>query len=288
MTTSGNRCGALVLGLGEALWDVLPGGRRCGGAPANVVCHLTQLGIGSALVSAVGKDVAGDELADFLRSRGIDTRFISRNDLPTGEVRVVLHAGVPVYDICRPAAWDAIASSPLLDMAAKSAAGMIWGTLAQRDLRSRNAILRLVAAAPPECLKCFDINLRGNYYDAAVIEQSLRLANVLKINEEELKIAGDLLRLGGSREELVRQLCRKYALRYVICTLGADGSMLHDGVAFRHYPVLPCKVVDTVGCGDAFLAAWCAVVLRGGTPQQGMIAGTKRAAETAAHPGAMA
>lgn len=277
-----------VLGLGEVLWDMLPEGKRCGGAPANVIYHLEHQGIHGAVVSAVGNDPEGDELLDFLSGKGLDTAFIARNGLPTGKVNVTLNNGIPSYEIAYPAAWDAIPFSEDLTSILPGVSAVVFGTLAQRDARSRRTIRSVLEALPGSCWKLFDINLRQKFYDAAMIRDSLELANVLKINDEELPVVAGLFGLSGERDEIAAALMKRWNLRYVILTLGAAGSMLFDGERSAVFPVGKCdRVEDTVGCGDAFLAAWCGEILRGGTPEQAMQAGTELAARVAGQKGAM-
>ena len=277
----------LAIGAGELLWDMLPEGKRCGGAPANVICHLGRLGIRGAVVSAVGNDPLGDELLDFLTENGLDTSFITRNSLPTGKVNVTLHNGIPDYDIAYPSAWDAITVTEPLKKVLPGVSAVVYGTLAQRDERSRAAIRTVLDSSPASCWKLFDINLRQNFYDAQMIRDSLDAANVLKINDEELPVVADLFGLAGSRDEIVSVLMKRWELRYVILTLGAKGSMLFDGKKCSVFPVAPCrKVEDTVGCGDAFLAAWCASTLRGKSPEDAMAAGTELSAHVAGIKGA--
>ena len=276
-----------VLGIGEVLWDMLPEGKQCGGAPANVVYHLTRLGIQSAIVSAAGRDVLGDELVNFLESKGVCTDFIARNDLKTGVVEVSLDNGIPQYDICSPSAWDRMVFTPQLRGVLPDVRAAVFGTLAQRSPESRNTIREILKNLPASCLKIFDINLRQNYYDEERIRSSLGFCDILKINEEELTAVAELFCLRGSGQEIVRTLAGQHALQAVILTSGEKGSTLFDGNAFSEYPVSPCRVVDTGGCGDAFLAAWCATFLNGGTMQDAMRAGTRLSAEVASQKGAM-
>lgn len=277
----------LVLGIGELLWDMLPDGKQCGGAPANVIFHLTRLGIDSVLVSAVGNDPSGNELLDFLKNKNIRTDFIGRNQLKTGIVNVTLNNGIPQYEICRPAAWDDIVLSTSLRNILPRVSAVIFGTLAQRDPRSRETIREILKNLPKNSMKIFDINLRQNFYDADVIRTSLEFADVLKINDEELAVVAELFKYSGDMRNVMRILAEEFSLRVIILTLGAKGSMLFDGRSFSEYPVQPCKVVDTVGCGDSFLAAWCAAVLKGGSYHEGMAAGTILSAKIAGQHGAM-
>lgn len=276
-----------VIGIGELLWDMLPEGKRCGGAPANVVYHLTKLGIRSALVSAVGKDPDGDELLDFLNSRGVNTDFVSQNDLRTGIVNVTLTNGIPQYEICQPAAWDQIIYSDELRSRLSEISAVVFGSLAQRDQNSRKSIQDLLKGLPDSCLKIFDINLRQDFYNAEILRTSLEFCNILKINDEELEVVAKMFQIPGDTQEIVRTLADQYSLRAVILTLGADGSMLFDGNRFTNYPVIPCKIVDTVGCGDSFLAAWTASVLNGEDMDSAMKAGTELSSKVASQAGAI-
>ena len=276
-----------AIGIGEVLWDMLPEGKRCGGAPVNVVYHLTKLGVRSAIVSAVGNDSDGAEILQFLNSRGVCTDFITQNEQKTGVVDVTLNDGIPQYEICCPAAWDNIVLPEKLLEVLPDTKAVIFGTLGQRGEVSRKSVQSLLASLPDSCLKIFDINLRQNFYTPELIHSSLEVSDILKINDEELEIVSGMFHISGSREMIVKSLAEKYSLKAVILTLGAKGSMLFDGKDFSEYPVLPCKVVDTVGCGDSFLAAWCASVLKGESMDSAMRAGTKLSAEVASRSGAM-
>ena len=276
-----------VIGIGEVLWDMLPEGKRCGGAPANVVYHLTKLGIKSAIISSVGNDSDGIELLQFLNSHGVCTDFITQNELKTGVVNVELHDGIPQYDICCPAAWDNIILPEKLQNLLPDTSAVIFGTLGQRGNESRKTIQCLLSLLPESCLRIFDINLRQSYYNEDLIRSSLEVCEILKINDEELEILSKMFGISGTHETIVKTLAEKYSLKAVILTLGAKGSMLFDGKNFSEYPVQPCKVVDTVGCGDSFLAAWCASVLNGESMENAMHAGTKLSAEIASRTGAI-
>ena len=276
-----------VLGIGEVLWDMLPDGKHCGGAVANVVYHLSKGGIKSAITSAVGNDALGEELLDFLSSRGISTEFVSTNNFNTGIVEVSLNNGIPQYNICQPSAWDRILLSGNLKKILPELRAVIFGTLAQRSPESRNTICEVLQSVPETCLKIFDINLRQHYYDKELIHTSLKLCNVLKINDEELNIIAKLFPLGNTPQQMMKSLAEQYRLKAVILTLGKDGSMLFDGNSFSEYPVIPCKVADTVGCGDAFLAGWCSAVLKGESMKKAMQTGTELSAVVASQKGAM-
>ena len=278
----------LIAGVGEVLWDMLPDGRQCGGAPANVIFHATKLGARGFVVSAVGADADGDDLLSFLRGKGVDCSLVARNDLPTGTVTVTLSNGMPSYVIHRPAAWDAIPYTDAIDAVVPRLSAVVFGSLAQRDERSRETLFRVLRHPSLHALKLFDINLRQNFYSRETIAESLEVADVLKLNDEECAVLADLFDLPGGQREAVAALAARFKLSHVILTLGAKGSMLYDGAAFAEYPVAPCeKLVDTVGCGDAFLAAWCVAFLSGKGADAAMREATALSAYVAGHKGAM-
>ena len=257
----------LVIGMGEALWDVLPEGRKIGGAPANFAFHAGQAGMDARVVSAVGRDALGDETLLTLQQKGLNTDAVARVDFPTGVVQVTLsEGGIPQYDICEDVAWDNIPFTPALDELARNAQAVCWGSLAQRSEVSRNCIYRFLDAMPSEQgrLKVFDINLRQHFYSIDVIEASCQRANVLKINEEELVIVSELLRLGTP---LVEQQCRllmeRFSLDMLVLTCGSNGSYIFTPVetSFRVTPLV--QVADTVGAGDSFTATLVADLLKG-------------------------
>ena len=271
----------VIGGMGELLWDMLPTGRQCGGAPANVVYHINQLGLPAFMISSVGNDADGDDLLAWLRTKSIDCRFVTRNDLPTGLVTVTLNNGIPSYEIHKPAAWDAIAVTPELLEMCKSFKAFVFGSLSQRCKESEEAIKRVMACLPVDCLKVFDINLRQSFYTPEIITASLNASDVLKLNDEELEVLREMFSWTGNQEEIVMTIAKTFSLKAVILTLGAKGSALYrkGNYSMDYYPIADCpKVVDTVGCGDSFLAAWLVSILTGHTPDDAM----KRASEISA------
>ena len=176
----------IVVGMGEALWDVLPDGKKIGGAPANFAFHAGQAGMDSRVVSAVGKDALGEEALATLEGKGLNIEAVARVDFPTGVVNVSLgEQGIPQYDICEGVAWDNIPFTPALANLASQAQAVCWGSLAQRNEVSRKTIFSFLDAMPSdeERLKVFDINLRQQFYTLEIIEASCHRANVLKIKD---------------------------------------------------------------------------------------------------------
>lgn len=281
-----------VVGLGEILWDMLPEGRQLGGAPANFAFHVSQLGCRGIVVSAIGRDDLGDDIMKTLDAKGLESR-IARVDKPTGTVSVTLSGdGIPVYDITRDVAWDYIPfDGELLDLA-RSCDAVCFGTLAQRSEVSRRCVRDFVTAMPPDSLKVFDINLRGDFYDASVIRDSLMLATVLKINDEEIVKVGELF--GYSEKQLpniARRLLKDYKLDLVILTCGSVGSYVitvdDEGLHELFQPTPKVEVVDTVGAGDTFTATFMASLLQGKPLAEAHATAVEKAAFICTKPGAM-
>lgn len=255
----------LCLGLGEVLWDLLPGGREPGGAPANFAWHAAQLGARGWVVSAVGQDADGDALLAELGRRGLATDGIGRSPRPTGRVDVVLDAaGTPTYRIREDAAWDHLAPAPAVCARIARADAVCFGSLAQRTLAGGRTIRALVASCAG--LRVFDCNLRQHHWDLPSLEESLQLAHVLKLNDEELAVLTPLLGLSREPHAAMRELAARHGLRGVALTRAAAGSsLLLDGCLVVQEPTA-VAVLDTVGAGDAWCAALALGILRGHDP----------------------
>ncbi len=250
----------IVLGIGEIVWDCLPGGRKLGGAPVNFAYHCKELGAESYPVSAVGNDALGDETLSQCRSYGLCTDYIGRNSLPTSRVLVTLDAaGVPSYEIVQNVAWDALKADPKILSLAAGAAAVCWGSLAQRNSDSRSAIMKILDAIPKDAIRVFDINIRQDYYSREVVEESLEKATILKLNEDELPL---VLKLIGAKD--IDTIIKRYSLDYLIFTSGASFSEIYspEGVV-SHIETPTVKVADTVGAGDCFTAAFVTSLLGG-------------------------
>lgn len=248
-----------VVSFGEVLWDILPGGRYPGGAPVNVSYHLTRLGRNPALLSRVGKDPAGGEIAEAFASRGVCIDYFQRDPLyPTGYVLGQPDVrGDMVYDIASPVAWDHIAYEPVHEVLLTGARYFIFGTLAARSEVSRRTLLTLLDKAP---IKVFDINLRAPHYEKGLIDLLLRRCDILKLNLDELLLLSGWYGITGDPVALVRALADRFGLRTIVVTMGGEGAMLYaSGDVFRH-PGYRVRVADTVGAGDAFLAGFLAGV----------------------------
>ncbi|MBR7043192.1 MAG: carbohydrate kinase [Prevotella sp.] len=256
----------LVVGLGEALWDVLPEGKKLGGAPANFAYHAGQfLGQDSALaVSALGEDKLAEETIVALEEHQL-RYLMPRVPYPTGTVQVTLdEQGIPTYDIRENVAWDNIPFTPEIEEAARNCRAVCFGSLAQRNVVSRENIHRFLDATPKDCMKIFDINLRQNFYTREVIQESMQCCNVLKINDEELVIIGRMFGYPGlDMENKCWLILGKYNLDMLVLTCGTNGSYVFapGQMFFRETPKV--QVADTVGAGDSFTGSFCSAILSG-------------------------
>ena len=253
-----------IVGLGEALWDVLPEGKKLGGAPANFAYHAGQFGLDTLAISAVGEDQLGDETLSAFEEKGLKY-IMPRVPFPTGTVQVELDAqGVPAYEIREGVAWDNIPFTPEMEKVARSCKAVCWGSLAQRHEVSRNTIHRFLDATPPTCLKIFDINLRQTFYDEEVIRSSLKRCNILKINDEELVTIGRLFGYPGlDMSNKCWLILGKYNLDMLVLTCGVNGSYVFKPGAMTFIETPKVDVADTVGAGDSFTASFCAAILKG-------------------------
>ena len=249
---------AVIIGLGEVLWDVFPDGARFGGAPANFACHAASLGAEAWLVSAVGTDAEGGKAACFLQDHGVRCDALATDAAhPTGSVQVTLHGdGHPTYQIMENAAWDHLPWSAALGGLAPRAEAVCFGSLGQRSETARRTIQRFLAAVPDTALKMFDVNLRQHYFSAELLRTSLEAANAVKLNEDELPVLGRLFSLEGTDAAAqLGQLAERFDLRLVALTLGDRGAVLFSQGAMDEFQPPPVSVVDTVGAGDSFTAA---------------------------------
>ncbi len=247
----------LVIGIGEILWDVLPGGEQLGGAPANFSYHAAALGAVGLPISTVGSDIRGRLALEHLQKRGMAIGGITISpDYPTGYVEARLdRQGVASYHFPDDIAWDHLVVNDWAARMGQIASVVCFGSLAQRSTDSRRAIGDFLAGLPDAVLKVFDINLRQNFYSKEIIEQSLARANILKLNDEELPVIARLFDLQGDDGQMLGSLRDRYGLQLVILTRGGHGSLLLTKESRSDHPGLPADLVDTIGAGDSFTAA---------------------------------
>ena len=245
-----------IIGIGEALFDVFADGARLGGAPLNVALHAHQLGDEGVVVSRVGQDELGERVLRELVERGMSTAHIQTDpDRPTGEVIVdVDERGEPTYDILRHVAWDTLQFDFDLEDLAQRASAVCFGALAQRDGQSRHTIYRFLDAAR-RAVKLFDVNLRQDYYDRRILTRSFELADAVKLNIDELRIMDGMFMLGDAPDEAAAAILRKFSVKWVALTRGAEGTVVYTPRAKHEIePVVARPGGDRVGAGDASAA----------------------------------
>ncbi|MEW4490774.1 carbohydrate kinase [Thalassoglobus sp. JC818] len=279
----------IIVGLGELLWDVFPDERRPGGAPANVAFQAEQLGNQGIVVSRVGTDELGEEIVDFLKSKGLKTHGIQHDEeVPTGTVTVEFdERNQPKYVIHEGVAWDRLEFTDDLAEIMKSASAVCFGTLAQRESKSRETILKAVQSVQDDCLKVYDVNLRQNYYAADWIRNSLNLSTVVKLNDEEVEVIAPLFDFSRDEVKFAQQVIEEFSTELVCITRGAKGCCLVSADEVVEVEGKPVQVADTVGAGDAFTAGLITSLLRKRTLHEAGNFANQVGGIVASHQGAM-
>lgn len=256
----------MIIGIGEVLWDVLPEGKKIGGAPANFAYHVSQFGFDSRVVSAIGDDGWGDEILSDFNDKHLHGP-IEKVPYPTGTVQVELDPnGIPAYNIRENVAWDNIPFTEELEKLARKTSAVCFGSLAQRSEVSRATIHRFLDMMPQEegLYKIFDVNLRQDFYTKEILHRSMQKCNILKINDEELEIIGRMFDNPAiGQQEQCRNLMEKYALKILILTCGTNGSYVFTPEIMSFVSTPRVEVADTVGAGDSFTATFTAALLKG-------------------------
>lgn len=256
----------VIVGMGEVLWDMLPEGKKIGGAPANFAYHVSQYGFDGYVVSAVGDDKLGNEILESFNNRRLNY-LIQRVPYPTGTVQIELdEAGIPCYEIKENVAWDNIPFTVDLEKLAKKTRAVCFGSLAQRNTVSRETINRFLDVMSDAAgqYRVFDVNLRQGFYVKEILCNSMKRCNILKINDEELIAVSRMFEYPGiDLEDKCRALLSEYGLEILILTCGVNGSYVftRENVSFVNTPKI--EVADTVGAGDSFTATFISAILKG-------------------------
>lgn len=280
----------IVVGMGEALWDVLPEGKKIGGAPANFAYHVSQFGLPSCVVSAIGDDALGKEIIENFTSKDLD-QLIAEVPYPTGTVQVEIdQTGIPLYDIKENVAWDNIPYTEHLDALAKRTKAVCFGSLAQRNVVSRETINHFLDTMPKDddSLIVFDVNLRQGFYNKEILCKSMQNCNILKINDEELITVSRMFGYPGiDLQDKCWILLGKYNLKMLILTCGINGSYVFTPGNVSFQPTPKVEVADTVGAGDSFTAAFIASILKGKSVTEAHTIAVKTSAYVCTQKGAM-
>jgi len=253
-----------AIGLGEILWDILPDGKKLGGAPANFAYHVASLGHSGIPISRIGDDALGRETLAELENHDVSTKYISVDPIhPTGTVDAAIDDhGIATYTFPDNVAWDFLDFDVTTLSLAATADTLCFGTLAQRSEVSRKAIHSFLAAAPT-ALKIYDINLRQDFFSPELIKASLSLADVLKINDDELRLVTEMLSLPSDEQAALQSLITQYDLTLAVLTRGGNGSFILSTNDSSDLPGQPATIVDTIGAGDSFTAAMALAYLSG-------------------------
>ena len=260
-----------VVGLGELLWDLLPAGKKLGGAPANFAYITSLLGDEGIPASRLGNDDFGREAIEQLTRLNLPTTFVQKDsNHPTGTVKVEIDAsGQPHFEISESVAWDFLEWTPQWQTLAQQADAVCFGSLGQRSPQSRSTIRRFLQAMRQNAVRVFDVNLRQHFYDVEILTESMRSATIVKLNHEELpKIMALFNAPLEDEESSARNLVERHKLRLLCVTRGNGGSLLVTTNQCSVHPGFRVKVADTVGSGDAFTAAMVHEYLRRATLEQ--------------------
>jgi fructokinase len=254
-----------IIGLREALWDMLPEGKKLGGAPANFAYHAGLFGLDTLAISALCEDKLADETIEALEQNGLKY-LMPRVPYATGTVQVTLTGeGIPTYEIKENVAWDNIPFNDEIKAAAKNCRAVCFGSLAQRNIVSRQTIQQFLDATPEDCIKICDINLRQQFFSKEILEESFKRCNILKINDEELVV---VTRMFGYQElddaKICEKMVKEYNLQMLVLTCGTNGSHVFTADGKHSFQQTPkVEVADTVGAGDSFTGSFCAAILNG-------------------------
>jgi fructokinase len=280
-----------IISFGEVLWDLFPDGARFGGAPANFAIHAALQGSEVHILSSVGTDTRGVKARQIMESLGVQVRYLQSNHAATGAVRVTLDAaGKPTYCIEQHAAWDSVYCPPDAEQLLRDAGAFYFGTLGQRSSVSRETLHQLLAIAQRhDVLRVLDVNLRKPFYSDALIRESMKLADVVKLSDEELDIVSAACGIETklSMETKLRELSNHFAWKLLVCTCGPEGAVFITPDSLHRQPGVPVRVADTVGAGDAFTATLVVGLLNDGTLQEIAENACRVAAAACEHSGAI-
>lgn len=282
-----------VLLFGEIIWDVYPEEKCIGGAPFNFASHLTQLGVNSSLITAVGADEMGEWAKCELAQRHIEGFFSTAAEkYPTGYCLVTLdNKGKPNYELVQNVAYDHIEYSKeqLAELLGHDYDVFYFGTLAQRAAKSHNTLRNILETIPFREIFC-DVNVRKPFCSLEAIRTCFEYASILKISREELPYIFEMLLIDekytGIPEMDMRAICRHFPkIHFLILTLDSDGAAVYDTVDNRCYfhSALKVDVVSTVGAGDSFGAAFLAAYLNEKMPSECLQAAIERSAYVVSH-----
>ncbi len=282
-----------LLSFGEILWDVVGDTRHLGGAPFNLAVHASRCGLEVGIISSLGNDALGHEAHDIVSRYPVDTRFLQQDSHPTGRVDVTVSSeGQPSYTIHEEVAFDYIdLSSTHLDVVVEQGVDLFcYGTLAQRGAVSRSSLQRLLPRLQAAHTRLFcDVNLRQSYYNRSTLEFSIQACDILKLNDEEVPVlAAEFCRSEpGTHRDFCHALARQMNIDVILLTLGEAGAEIYAAGDYQTIPGSVVEVVDTIGAGDAFSAAYLSATLKGCDPVAAVTLANQVGAYVASRAGAL-
>ncbi|OGU64298.1 MAG: hypothetical protein A2W30_08970 [Ignavibacteria bacterium RBG_16_36_9] len=246
------------MSIGEVLFDCYQDEKVIGGAPFNFFYHIYKLTSSAEFISRIGNDENGKSIINFFKKNNISIKYLQLDEKhSTGIVNIKVDKnGIPTFDIIPNCAYDFIDLNPKISNLIESDTSLLYfGTLAQRNTVSRKTI----QAISGKNIKYFcDINLRANYYSKEILDDCFKKANVMKLNEDELKIVSGLFLTGTFElQSSAEELRRKFEIDLLSITLSEGGALLIDKFGVNDYKYSIKKVIDTVGAGDAYSAILC-------------------------------
>lgn len=278
-----------IVSFGEIVWDVFGDKSTLGGAPLNFAYYCIKNGCDARIISAIGRDSLGQSTLAEMKRLSIPSDFVGILDgYPTGRVNVSIDAkGLANYEICSPSAWDFIEASPQACEFLRGADAFVFGSLAQRSEFSRATLNSIMGLLPDTCLKVFDVNLRQNFYTKDILEKSMRFANILKLNDEELALISKIFGISGGEKDMAGSMFELFNLDYLVLTLGARGHLIVSKGGVLERAAEPVNLVDTVGAGDSFTATFLSFILDSKSLREASDAAAKMAARVCSQKGAL-
>lgn len=278
-----------IVAFGEIVWDVFKDGSRLGGAPLNFTYYCLKNACEAKIISAIGRDELGAETLSQMEKFSIPADFVQISDTyQSGKVMVsVDEKGLASYEICSPSAWDYIANSPDTHKFLSQADAFVFGSLAQRNAYSRRSLFEFIGLLPPSCLKVFDVNLRQNFYTEEILEKSMKVSNIVKLNDEEVVKISEMFGVVGSESERAQRIFKLFNLDYLILTLGPRGHLIVSDGEVLQSPAVDAVVVDTVGAGDSFTATFISCLLNSKSLREASDEAAKMAAKVCSYKGAL-
>ncbi len=252
-----------ITSIGEILFDIFDKEAKIGGAPFNFIYHIIKLTGEGNFIGRIGNDNLGNEVVEIFKLNKISTDYLQIDNVhPTGLAKPELNnEKIPVWNIETDTAYDYIELNKEVEKLIDEKTNCIcFGTLAQREEKSRKTIQSLFNKRTKYF---YDLNIRQNFYSKEIIEFSLRTADVVKFNLDELAIIKELFlesqKVLLNQDEIAEFLIKKFNIDLLCITMGKKGAVLYkeNDSCYYQTDINQTYIVDTVGAGDAYSAILC-------------------------------